>query len=117
MEWISPEEECALLNARELSPLWSLLADWSESEDEEVWRRHIPVFTRIISRWSQEKYIVVHSGPEWPACEAGDVVAGSALERLLADPATWEYQEDPVRVIGLAPGENFTVLSSPPQGS
>ncbi|MFF4161095.1 hypothetical protein [Streptomyces sp. NPDC001678] len=107
MESITHEEEYVRFNAREYSPLWSLLADWSKSEDEEEWRQHIPVFTEIISRWSRKGYIAVHVGPEWPAFDGGELITGPDLERLLEDHTTWEYEENPDRVIGLSPGRNF----------
>ncbi|MBB5117431.1 hypothetical protein [Streptomyces eurocidicus] len=103
-EWLpGDEEECVLLNAREMSPLWSVLADWTDSEDEAEWVAVAPVFAEIIERWDKAGYVCVYRGDEWPAHEGGERVTGEALEALLRLPSTWEYREGPP-VIGLFPG-------------
>ncbi|MBZ4321187.1 hypothetical protein [Streptomyces huiliensis] len=114
MYWITEEEEYVYVNSREGSPLWSLLADWSDSEDEEEWKRHVPLFAGIVSRWCRKGYIDVFEGPEMPAWWGGRRISGAELDRLLADPAAWEYRESPESVIGLALGENVREIATPP---
>ncbi|WKK21994.1 hypothetical protein QZH56_24705 [Streptomyces olivoreticuli] len=113
MDWLSEEEECVLVNAREMSPLWSVLADWTGSEDEELWLASAPVFAEIIRRWDEAGYVQVYEGDEWPAHEGGKRVTGGALEVLLRRQSTWAYREGPP-VIGLLAVEGSSELSSPP---
>ncbi|MGD6740884.1 MULTISPECIES: hypothetical protein [unclassified Streptomyces] len=40
-EW-QDDEYCLFINGGEGSGLWAVLADFSETEDEEEWRTHIP---------------------------------------------------------------------------
>ncbi|MCD9141800.1 hypothetical protein [Streptomyces albireticuli] len=103
--WISgDEEECVLVNAREMAPLWSVLADWTGSEDEAEWAVAAPAFAEIIRRWDKAGYVHVYCGGEWPAHEGGERVTGEALEALLRNPSTWEYREHPP-VVGLLVSE------------
>lgn len=67
VDWLSEEEECVLINSREMPQLWAVLADWTASEDDETWGEFIPRFAEIIQRWEKEGYIEVYRGPEWPA--------------------------------------------------
>ncbi|WP_327148392.1 hypothetical protein [Nocardia sp. NBC_01329] len=115
MDWLTDEEECVRINAREMSHLWSVLADWTESEDEEIWKQHVPVFSEIIARWDAQGYVEVYSGPEWPAHERGHRVAGAELTALLADPDTWTYHEDPDRVTTLLSTMASLQISLPPE--
>ncbi|MFC5143830.1 hypothetical protein [Streptomyces aureoversilis] len=95
MDRLSEEEECVLVNAREMSPLWSVLADWADSEDEAEWAPLAPVFAEIIGRWERAGRLEVHRGDAWPAHEGGQRVTGDALGALLRHPSTWEYRETP----------------------
>lgn len=104
------EEECVLVNAREMSPLWSVLADWTDSEDEAEWVPVVPVFAEIIARWEKAGRIEVHRGAHWPAHEDGERVTGEALDALLRETSTWEYRERPV--IGLLVAEGSGDSSS-----
>ncbi|RLV08678.1 hypothetical protein CTZ27_07845 [Streptomyces griseocarneus] len=113
MDWLSEEEECVLVNAREMSPLWSVLADWTGSEEEADWVTVAPVFAEIIGRWEKAGYVEVYRGDEWPAHEGGERVTGEALEEMLRCPSTWEYREIPP-VIGLLATAASSALSSPP---
>ncbi|MBC2879475.1 MULTISPECIES: hypothetical protein [Streptomyces] len=115
MYWITEEEEYVYGNSREGSDLWALLSDWSESEDEEEWERHVPLFAGIVSRWCRKGYIDVYEGPEPPAWMDGRRITGAELDRLLADPAAWRYREHPDSVFGLALGENVREIAEPPE--
>ncbi|MDN3021655.1 hypothetical protein [Streptomyces sp. S.PB5] len=98
------DEYCLHINSREGADLWSVLADWTQSEDEEEWRRHIPRFARLIACWQPLGFIRVFRSDEWPADRTGEEVTGAALTGLLADPVSWEYSEHPVEWICVTPG-------------
>ncbi|MCF3106005.1 hypothetical protein IPZ58_31190 [Streptomyces roseoverticillatus] len=112
MDWISAEEECVLVNARETSPLWSVLADWTRGGDEAEWLAVAPVFAEIIGRWEGAGYVEVYRGEEWPAHQGGERLTGDVLEETLRRPSTWEYREGPP-VIGLLAAPGSSVLYSP----
>ncbi|MFI0742945.1 hypothetical protein ACH4PU_33450 [Streptomyces sp. NPDC021100] len=80
------------------------LSDWSESDDEEEWERHVPLFAEIVSQWCRKGYIDVYEGPQPPAWMDGRRITGAELDRLLADPAAWRYREHSDSVFGLALG-------------
>ncbi|MFJ9710164.1 hypothetical protein [Streptomyces sp. NPDC101234] len=107
MERLSEIEECILINAREMSSLWSVLADWIESEDEEVWVEFEPVFASVMESWVEKGYLEIYEGEEWPAHEAGRLVPVSEVHDMLANHEAWTYSESPTRVISLLPGKNF----------
>ncbi|ARZ70189.1 hypothetical protein SMD11_4592 [Streptomyces albireticuli] len=101
MGWLpGDEEECVLVNAREMSPLWSVLADWTGSEDEGEWTALVPVFAQIVERLDKAGSVHVYRGDAWPAHEGGERVTGEALEALLRLSSAWEYREGPP-VVGL----------------
>ncbi|WP_330296181.1 hypothetical protein [Streptomyces sp. NBC_00503] len=99
MDWLTPEEECLLVNASEGASLWALLADWTESEDEEAWRGVVPVFLPLVESWVEQGYLEVFRAAEPPAYTGGTQLRGRALEAALRTPSTWEYHED--RTVGL----------------
>ncbi len=109
---LSKEEECVLINAREMSLLWSILADWTNSEDEQIWGEVAPMFAEIVRRWEAAGYIQVYQGEEWPAHEGGTQVTGEKLQDLLRDPSTWQYHEGPP-VSTLLPTEKSLELTAP----
>ncbi|MGD6749211.1 hypothetical protein [Streptomyces sp. BH105] len=90
-EW-EDDEYCLFINGGEGADLWALLADFSDTEDEEEWRTHIPRFTRLIRCWQRLGFIKVFQSDEWPADRTSEEVTGQALDDLLADPASWEYE-------------------------
>ncbi|MGY0024428.1 hypothetical protein ACVHNB_36370 [Streptomyces sp. YJ-C3] len=104
-EW-ADDEYCLFINGGEGADLWALLADWSDTEDEEEWRTHIPRFTRLISCWQRLGFIKVFQSDEWPADHTSEEVTGKDLDALLADPTSWEY-EDPVRWTCVASGDRY----------
>jgi hypothetical protein len=99
------DEYCLYVNGRENSDLWSLLADRSDSGDEQEWVKHIPRFTRLIACWSRLGFIKVFRSDEWPAGHTGEEATGQELDELLADPQSWEYTEEPTRWICVASGD------------
>jgi len=107
MERLSEIEECILINAREMSSLWSVLADWTDSEDEEVWIDFESVFASVMESWVERGYLEIYEGEKWPAHEAGLLVPVSEVHGLLANHESWTYSESPNRVISLLPGKNF----------
>jgi len=113
MDWLSEEEECVLVNAREMSPLWALLADWTESEDQGEWMHFEPVFAEIVERWSALDYVDVYIGPAWPAHESGYRARKEDVPGILSDHGSWQYPERPGRVISLLPGERSGEIYSP----
>ncbi|WP_413756885.1 hypothetical protein [Streptomyces sp. MMBL 11-3] len=99
------DEYCLYVNGGEGSDLWSLLADWSGSEDEREWPRHIPRFSRLIRCWQPLGFIKVFWSDAWPADHTGEEVCGQELDELLADPSSWTYTEEPTRWICVASGD------------
>ncbi|MGW1507137.1 hypothetical protein ACWCQW_53725 [Streptomyces mirabilis] len=106
MERLSEIEECILINAREMSSLWSVLADWTGSEDEETWVEFEPVFASVMESWVEREYLEIYEGEEWPAHEAGRLVPVSEVHDMLANHESWMYSDSPTRVISLLPGVN-----------
>ncbi|MFZ3554880.1 hypothetical protein [Streptomyces sp. BH055] len=104
MKDFQDDEYCLFINGGEGSDLWSLVADWSETEDEEEWRTHIPRFSRLIRCWQHLGFIKVFQSDEWPANLTSQEVTGQALDDLLSDPTSWEYQ-DPERWTCVASGD------------
>ncbi|MHC5256631.1 hypothetical protein ACYSUO_01990 [Streptomyces sp. UC4497] len=104
MKDLQDDEYYLLVNGREGSSLWELLADLSGSEDEEEWKRHIPRFSRLIRCWQHLGFIKVFQSDEWPAHLTSEEVTGQALDTLLADPTSWEYQ-DPDRWTSVGSGD------------
>ncbi|MEB8340166.1 hypothetical protein [Streptomyces endophyticus] len=82
------DEYCLYINGTETADLWAILSDWTKSEDEEEWNKHVLRFSRLISCWQPLGFIKVFRSDECPA-----------------DPASWEYQEEPTRWICVAPGD------------
>ncbi len=115
MNWLSEMEECVLINTSEMSQVWSVAADWTESENEDEWLLVAPKLAEIISSWSRAGYIEVYRGNEWPAHEAGHPVSGADLQTLLSNPATWAYEENLRVVISLAATAKTRELSIPPE--
>ncbi|MFJ9123156.1 hypothetical protein ACIRJS_03630 [Streptomyces sp. NPDC102340] len=103
-EW-ADDEYCLYINGTETADLWAILSDWTKSEDEEEWKKHVPRFSRLIACWQPLGFIKVFRSDEWPAELSGEEVTGQALADLLADPASWEYQEEPTRWICVSPGD------------
>ncbi|MEU6371878.1 hypothetical protein [Streptomyces sp. NPDC046909] len=99
------DEYCLFINGGEGSDLWSVLADWTQSEDEEEWKRHIPRFARLISCWQPLGFIKVFRSDSPPAYYTGEEVTGEALTELLADPRSWEYSEHPTQWFCVASGD------------
>ncbi|MFJ7770098.1 hypothetical protein ACIQ1J_17245 [Streptomyces sp. NPDC097107] len=93
MRDLQDDEYCLFINGGEGSDLWALLSDWSDSEDEEEWKKHIPRFSRLIRCWQRLGFIKVYQSGEWPAHLTSEAVTGQALDDLLADPAGWEDQD------------------------
>ncbi|MCX5139938.1 MULTISPECIES: hypothetical protein [unclassified Streptomyces] len=110
MERLSEIEECILINAREMSSLWSVLADWTESEDEDVWVGFEHTFASIMEDWIKKGYLEIYEGEEWPAHEAGYLVPMNKVHDILANHESWMYVESPTHVISLLPGVNFSDL-------
>ncbi|MET7336283.1 hypothetical protein [Nonomuraea sp. NPDC005650] len=115
MEWLSEAEECLLLNTREMSPLWALLADWTKSEDESKWDEARPILLEMIKDWEHRRIIEVHIGPQWPAHFEGVRVEGEDLLLLLHNPQSWHYNEGTEDVISLLPGPMEYLVSAPPE--
>ncbi|MFE6904056.1 hypothetical protein ACFVFJ_45885 [Streptomyces sp. NPDC057717] len=112
VDW-EDDEYCLYVNAREASSLWMILADWTQSEDEELWKSSIPRFAAIITCWQRLGFIKVFQAEEWPAHLEGVEISSSDLPRLLRDPRSWEYSENPKRVICIAIGDrDITELKS-----
>ncbi|MFE4637105.1 hypothetical protein ACFRJ1_27515 [Streptomyces sp. NPDC056773] len=112
MDWLTPEEECLLVNASEGASLWALLADWTESEDEEEWRDAVPLFLPLVESWVEQGYLELFRAPEPPAYIGGTPLRGPELAAALRDPDTWEYHED--RTVGLYATPAATVLGTDP---
>ncbi|MFF1686662.1 MULTISPECIES: hypothetical protein [unclassified Streptomyces] len=102
-DW-ADDEYCLYVNGGEASDLWAVLADWTQGEDEEEWKRHIPRFARLIAYWQPLGFIRVFRSDEWPAYGAGQEVTGEELTELLADPRSWAYAEEPTQWICVASG-------------
>ncbi|MFI7227492.1 hypothetical protein ACIBO5_30135 [Nonomuraea angiospora] len=115
MEWLSEAEECLLLNAREMSPLCALLADWTKSEDESKWDEVRPMFLEMIKNWEHRRIVEVYVGPQWPAHFEGVRVKGEDLLLLLHNPRSWHYDEGAEVVISLLPGPMEYLVSAPPE--
>lgn len=92
------DEYCLLVNAKEGSPLWSLLADWSDTEDEEEWRRHIPRFSSLIAHWHRAGYVRLFQGEDWATGPDAQEVTAADVPGLLADPDTWAWRDFSERV-------------------
>jgi hypothetical protein len=107
VERLSEIEECILINAREMSSLWSVLADWTGSEDEEEWVQFEPAFASVMESWVKKEYLEIYEGDEWPAHEAGRLVPASEIHEMLANHESWTYSDSPTRVISLLPGAKF----------
>ncbi|MFD8295722.1 hypothetical protein ACFV13_05780 [Streptomyces bauhiniae] len=107
MQRLTEIEECIVINTREMSALWSVLADWTSSEDEELWVQFEPLFASVVTSWVEKEYLEIYEGPEWPAYEKGRLIPVIECPALLADHEAWVYSEHPVRVISLFPGVKF----------
>ncbi|MFF7365472.1 hypothetical protein [Streptomyces sp. NPDC008125] len=107
VERLGEIEECILINAREMSSLWSVLADWTGSEDEEVWVEFESIFASVMESWVKKGYLEIYEGEDWPAHEAGRLVPVSEVHEMLTSHESWTYSESPTRVISLLPGVNF----------
>jgi len=103
-EW-EDDEYCLFINGGEAADLWAVLADWTKSEDEEEWKKHIPRFARLIGCWQRLGFIKVFRSDVWPADTEGEEVTGQDLDNLLADPGSWEYAEEPTSWICVASGD------------
>ncbi|MFI8182416.1 hypothetical protein ACIF70_18115 [Actinacidiphila glaucinigra] len=89
------DEYCLYINAREYAPLWVILADRSQSQDENLWQQYIPVFSRLILHWQRLGFIKLHHGSEWPAPDGGDEVSLGESAGVVEDPASWQYEDEP----------------------
>ncbi|MFJ6011874.1 hypothetical protein [Streptomyces sp. NPDC092952] len=107
VERLSEIEECILINAREMSSLWSVLADWTGSEDEEAWVGSESAFASVMESWVERGYLGIYEGEDWPAHEAGRLVPVGEVHEMLTKHESWAYSESPTRVISLLPGINF----------
>ncbi|MEU9096033.1 hypothetical protein [Streptomyces sp. NPDC048428] len=104
-QW-SEDEYCLYVNCREASPLWSLLADRTQSDSAEVWKTKIPAFADLIARWSRLGFVVLFAGKGWPPPHiSGQRVLDGDVESVLSDPASWQCHENPTRVIAVVLGE------------
>ncbi|MGW1508717.1 hypothetical protein [Streptomyces sp. NPDC002394] len=92
------------MNVQEGANLWEILADRTQSEDESVWERYIPEFSRIILEWQALGFLKVFRSVEWPAHDCGTEISGEQLETLLNDHASWEYSDHPSVYVAVAPG-------------
>lgn len=107
-EWSkwTEDEYCLYVNCRELSPLWSLLADRTQSGDPEVWATKIAAFTELIERWARLKFVQLYAGSEWPPPHvSGQKVPDDDVAAVLSDPERWRCLDNPTRVITVALSE------------
>ncbi|MFE6039853.1 hypothetical protein [Streptomyces sp. NPDC056452] len=103
---MTEDEYCLLVNCRELSPLWALLADRTQSDDPEVWATEIPAFTELIERWARLKFVQLYAGLEWPPPHvSGQKVPDDDVPEVLSDPESWQCLDNPTRVITVALSE------------
>ena len=109
MAGLNEIEECIFVNAGEMSPLWSILADWTKSEDEEKWVEYEPDFAKALKRLVQLEYVEVYIGPEWPAHVSGRLVPAGDVGKILDAHESWKYSENPDVVIGLSLGRNSSL--------
>ncbi|MFD4688992.1 hypothetical protein [Streptomyces sp. NPDC058463] len=100
------DEYCLYVNSRELSPLWSLLADRTQSDRQKVWVTKIPAFAELIERWARLQFVQLFAGAEWPPPHiSGQKVPDADVAVVLSDPESWRCFENPTRVITVALGE------------
>ncbi|MFE6039855.1 hypothetical protein [Streptomyces sp. NPDC056452] len=103
-EW-TDDEYCLHVNAREGSYLWMLLSDRSQSEDEEIWKSHIPAFRDLISQWVQLGFVKLCQGADWPVDLSTSEVPPDEVDGVLADPTSWQYEENPSRYTAVTVGD------------
>ncbi|WP_405748362.1 hypothetical protein OG232_00075 [Streptomyces sp. NBC_01411] len=106
---MSEDEYCLHVNAREGSSLWMILADRTQSEDEEDWAQYIPVFSRIIECWSRLGFVRLFQGREFPVDLSGEEVDVGDIPDLLRDPNSWAYEENPTWTICIVLGDRDLV--------
>ncbi|MEE1928008.1 hypothetical protein V1J52_07330 [Streptomyces sp. TRM 70351] len=88
------DEYCLYVNAVEGSTLWMILADRSDSEDEDEWVEYAAIFSPLTAKWARLGYVKLMRGVDWPIDLRGEVVPDEEIESVLADPLTWKYSED-----------------------
>jgi hypothetical protein len=90
-------EQAFFINGIEFDILPGVFGDLTEAEQDLPLPELAAVLTSLIDRG----WIEVHRYERWIADDgregltAGDVVRGRDLVRLLGDPASWEYPDDP----------------------
>jgi hypothetical protein len=90
-------EQAFFINGIEFDILPGVFGDLTEAEQDLPLPELAAVLTSLIDRG----WIEVHRYERWIADDgregltAGDVVRGQDLARLLSDPASWEYPDDP----------------------
>ncbi|BAJ26028.1 MULTISPECIES: hypothetical protein [Kitasatospora] len=99
-DW-SDLEECLLVNAVELSPLWALAPDCSRSDDEADWPPYVERLKPLIAAWVRAGRIALWRGPEWPAFEGGHRVSIEDVDAVLSDDEFWTYRESATVVVHL----------------
>ncbi|MFF9340196.1 MULTISPECIES: hypothetical protein [unclassified Streptomyces] len=95
MKDMTREEYCLYVNMREGSSLWEILADFTQSENEDVWVSCIPEFSRLILKWQRLGFLKIAQSVKWPAVTYGDEVSGEKLDALIRDFRSWGYAEEP----------------------
>ncbi|MGW4650162.1 hypothetical protein [Kitasatospora sp. NPDC004289] len=105
MRALTRDEECLLVNAREGTELWAVLADRAETEEDEERDSYVPLFTALITDWTREGYVRLRRGGAWPHwLTDGRDVPVEEVPAVLADPASWAYEEEPVSVVAVVVG-------------
>ncbi|MFF5535833.1 hypothetical protein ACFY71_25680 [Streptomyces cinerochromogenes] len=108
------DEYCLFVNATEGSPLWSLLADWTDGEDEEEWRRNVPRFSSLIAHWHRSGLIRLTRAEGWAYLPDAREVPTADVPSVLADPATRAYRESEEQVTCVALAVPRTGITGPP---
>lgn len=72
-----------------------ILADRTQSENEEDWVKYIPIFSRIIECWSRLGFVRLFQGAELPVYLSGEEVDVGGVPGLLGKSDSWAYGGNP----------------------
>jgi hypothetical protein len=94
---LSHVEQCLFVNAMEMDILPGVLGDLDAVERRLSFAELATVLLSLIDRgWIEVRRYARWISPEGlDGLEPGDVVPRSELPGVLADPASWEYPDDP----------------------
>jgi hypothetical protein len=94
---LSHVEHCSFINAMEMDILPGVLGDLEPAEQELPFGELAIILLSLIDRgWIEVRRYVRWISPDGlEGLAPGDVVPRSELPEVLADPASWEYPDDP----------------------